>query len=127
MNDFLSYVIFCCQNRPFPAETAMKYYVKSKTKEAIRKMFFKKNRHPAESLFKQHKILSFEKQKILALHALCGELHIKRPQQVILGQNFIRLSDAALDDFFFFKNLFYQKQFKYAMNIRVAQIGGVLL
>ena len=28
-------------------------------------MSFKKNRHPAEPLFKQHKILNFEKQKTL--------------------------------------------------------------
>ena len=38
---------------------------------------------------------------------------------VVLGQNCIRLSDAVLNDF---KNLFYQRQFKYAMNIGVAQI-----
>ena len=29
-------------------------------------MSFKKNRHPMEPLFKQHKILNFEKQKIFA-------------------------------------------------------------
>ena len=46
---------------------------------------------------------------------------------VILGQNFVRFSDLALDDLFFFKNSFYQKQFKYAMNIGLAQIGGALL
>ena len=39
--------------------------IQSKLKEAIRKMSFKKNRHPAEPLFKQHKILNFEKQKTL--------------------------------------------------------------
>ena len=36
---------------------------------------------------------------------------------VILGQNCVRLSDAAFNDLFFFENLFYQKQCKYAMNI----------
>ena len=47
---------------------------------------------------------------------------------VILGQTFVRLLDAALNDIYiyFFKN-FYQKQFKYAMNLGVAQIRGVLL
>ena len=35
--------------------------IQSKLKEAIRKMSFKKNRHPVEPLFKQDKILSFEK------------------------------------------------------------------
>ena len=36
---------------------------------------------------------------------------------VILGQNCVRLSDTACDDLFFFENLFYQKQCKYAVNI----------
>ena len=36
---------------------------------------------------------------------------------VILGQSCVRLSDAAFDDLFFFENLFYQKQCKYAVNI----------
>ena len=36
---------------------------------------------------------------------------------VILGQNCVRLSDAAFDDLFFVENLFYQKQCKYAVNI----------
>ena len=36
---------------------------------------------------------------------------------VILGQNCVRLSDAALNDLFFFKNLFYRKQCKYAVYI----------
>ena len=40
---------------------------------------------------------------------------------VILGQNCVRLSDAALDDYFF-KNLLYQKQCKNAKNIGVPQI-----
>ena len=30
-------------------------------------MFFKKNRHPVEPLFKQHQVLNLEKQKILAI------------------------------------------------------------
>ena len=41
---------------------------------------------------------------------------------VILGQNCIQLSDTALNDLFFFKNLFYQKQCKYARTTGVAQI-----
>ena len=43
----------------------------------------------------------------------------------IPGQNCIWLPDTALDCLFFFKNLFYQKQCKYAINIRVAQIWGI--
>ena len=46
--------------------------------------------------------------------------------EVILGQNCVWLSEAALNDLFFQK-LFYQKQFKHAMNIGVAQIWGALL
>ena len=46
---------------------------------------------------------------------------------VILGQNCVRLSDATLDDIFFFKNLFDQKQCRYAMNIEVGKIRGALL
>ena len=38
-----------------------------------------------------------------------------------------RLSDAAFDDLFFFINLFYQKQYKHAVNIGVAQVREVLL
>ena len=49
---------------------------------------------------------------------------------VILGQNCVWLSDAALNGlfyFFFFKNLFYQRECKYARNIGVAQSRGALL
>ena len=47
---------------------------------------------------------------------------------VILGQNCVRLSDAALNGlFFFFKNLFYQRECKYVRNIGVAQSRGALL
>ena len=45
---------------------------------------------------------------------------------VILGQNCVRLTDAALNDLFF-SNLFYQKQYIYAMNIGVAQVRSALL
>lgn len=41
---------------------------------------------------------------------------------VILDQNCIQILDATLNDLFFFKNLLYQKQFKYAKNIGIAQI-----
>ena len=37
--------------------------------------------------------------------------------EVILGQNCVRFSDTVLNDLFFFKNLFYQEQCEYAMNI----------
>ena len=47
--------------------------------------------------------------------------------EIILYQNCVRLLDAALDYFFFFKNLFLQKQFKYALNIGFAQIRGAFL
>ena len=43
---------------------------------------------------------------------------------VILRQNCVRFSDAALDNFF--KNLFYHKHCQYAMNIGVAEIRGAL-
>ena len=48
---------------------------------------------------------------------------------VILGQNCVWLSDAALNGlfYFFFKNLFYQRECKYARNIGVAQSRGALL
>ena len=46
---------------------------------------------------------------------------------VMPGQNCIWLLDAALNDFVFFKNLFYQNQCKYAMKIGVPQIRGALL
>ena len=39
--------------------------IQNKLKDAITKMSFKKNKHPAEPLFKQHKILHFKKQKTL--------------------------------------------------------------
>ena len=42
---------------------------------------------------------------------------------VILSPNCVWLLDTALN--IFYKNLFYQKQFKYAMNMRVDQIKGV--
>ena len=45
---------------------------------------------------------------------------------VILGQDCVQLSDAALDDLYFLKNLFYQKQCNYAMNLGVAQIRVAL-
>ena len=44
--------------------------------------------------------------------------------KMILGQNCVRISDAALDDFFS-KYLFYQKQCKYAMNVGIAQVRGL--
>ena len=47
-------------------------------------------------------------------------------EAIILGQNCIRLSDAALNDFFF-ENLFYQKLCNYAMSLGVDQIRGALL
>ena len=50
-------------------------------------MSFKKNRHPPEPLFKQHKIPNFKKQKILSSVYLCGELQIKR-RRVLLLNNF---------------------------------------
>ena len=37
--------------------------IQSKLKEETRNISFKKKRHPAEPLFKQHKILNFEKQR----------------------------------------------------------------
>ena len=43
--------------------------IQSKLKKAIRKISFTKNRHPAEPLFKQHKILNFQKQKTFASSA----------------------------------------------------------
>ena len=46
---------------------------------------------------------------------------------VILGQNCVSLSGAALTSMiYFFKNLFYQKQSKYTMNVGIAQIRGAL-
>ena len=45
-----------------------------------------------------------------------------QPLGLILGQNYVRLEDVALNDLFFFKNLFYQKECKYAMNTGLAQI-----
>ena len=44
---------------------------------------------------------------------------------VILGQNYVRLSDTALDDLFL-SNFFCQKQCKYEMNIEIAQVRGAL-
>ena len=48
---------------------------------------------------------------------------------VILGQNCVRLSDAALYDYFFsfFESLCYKKQGEYDMKIRLAQIIAALL
>ena len=46
---------------------------------------------------------------------------------VILCQNCIQLTNTTLDDLFFFKNFFYQKQCKYAINIRAAHIKGAFL
>ena len=43
---------------------------------------------------------------------------------VVLGQNCVRLTGTALDYLFVLKNLFYQKQFQFAMNIGIAQIRG---
>ena len=40
--------------------------IQSKLSEAIRKMYLKKNKHPAEPLFKQHKISNFKNQKLHA-------------------------------------------------------------
>ena len=49
-----------------------------------------------------------------------------RYARAILGQNCIRLSDAAFNDLLF-SNVFYGNQCKYAMNIGVAQIRSTLL
>ena len=50
-----------------------------------------------------------------------GEGHdLQHCAKIILGQNCVRLSDAALDYFFFSKIYFYPKQFKYVMKIEVA-------
>ena len=46
---------------------------------------------------------------------------------LILGQNCVQLSEAALDDLFFSKIYFYQKHCKCAMNIDFAQIRGALV
>ena len=45
---------------------------------------------------------------------------------VILGQNCVGVLDANFHEFFFFENLFYQKQCKYAMKLGVAQTRGEL-
>ena len=60
--------------------------IQSKLKEAIRKMSFKKNRHPAEPLFKQHKILNFEKQKTLASACFILTVANKEAPSTITGQ-----------------------------------------
>ena len=44
-------------------------------------------------------------------------------RRVILSPNCVWLLDTALN--IFYKNLFYQKQFKYAMNMGIDQIKGV--
>ena len=47
---------------------------------------------------------------------------------VILGKNWVRRPDAALDDlFFFFENLFYQNNSKEAMKIEGGQVRGDLI
>ena len=60
--------------------------IQSKLKEAIRKMSFKKNRHPAEPLFKQHKILNFEKQKTLVSACFIWRVANKEAPSTITGQ-----------------------------------------
>ena len=60
--------------------------IQSKLKEAIRKMSFKKNRHPAEPLFKQHKILNFEKQKTLVSACFMWRVANKEALSTITGQ-----------------------------------------
>ena len=45
---------------------------------------------------------------------------------VILGKNWVQLQDADLNDFFFFKNLFYHNNCKEAMNTGGGQIKGPL-
>ena len=60
--------------------------IQSKLKEAIRKMSFKKNRHPAEPLFKQHKILNFKKQKALASACFILRVANKEAPSTITGQ-----------------------------------------
>ena len=59
----------------------------NKLKDAITKMSFKKNKHPAEPSFKQHKILHFKKQKTLVSACFMWRVSIKRPQ-VLLLDNF---------------------------------------
>ena len=46
---------------------------------------------------------------------------------VILGYNWVWFPDAAFDDLFFFKNLFYENNCKEVMNIEAGQIVGALL
>ena len=60
--------------------------IQNKLKEAIRKMSFKKNRHSAEPLFKQHKILNFEKQKTLVSACFMWRVANKEPPNTITGQ-----------------------------------------
>ena len=64
-----------------------------------------------ESNQKHLEILMYQK-KNLYLAARCNS-----------RWNYVWLSDAALDDLFFLKNLFYQKQCKYPMNIGVVQVN----
>ena len=54
------------------------------------------------------------------VHAICETLALRVCFYItwlILGQNCIQLLDATLSDLFFFKNLFFQKQSKYAMSL----------
>ena len=60
--------------------------MQSRLKEAIRKTSFKKNRHPAEPLFKQHKILNFEKQKTLVSACFMWRVANKEAPSTITGQ-----------------------------------------
>ena len=50
-------------------------------------MFFKKERHLAEPLFKQHKVLNFEKQEILASSCFMWTVANKEHRSTIT-QNF---------------------------------------
>ena len=60
--------------------------IQSTLKEAIRKMSFKKNRHPVKPLFKQHKILNFEKQKTLVSACFMWRVANKEALSTITGQ-----------------------------------------
>ena len=63
----------------------------------------------------------------LSVIALTEILRSVTLSEIIVVQNCVRLSNAAFNDLFFFKDLFYQKQFKYAMNIGVVKISGAHL
>ena len=60
--------------------------IQRKLKEAIKKMSFKENSYPVEALFKQHKILNFEKQKTLASACFMWRVANKEAPSTIIEQ-----------------------------------------